>query len=315
MKNNTKVGAGRNTAIRVSSLKSGPILKDIFKKNMTGWIILAPCIILFAFYIWEPMIYGVVLSFCETVGFRAKGFVGLSNYVDVLSDSIFRTALINTVTYTVFSVLIGYLIPIIIAIVLNEVVHLKSFFKFAIYFPNMVPGVAALILWMFIYDPGQGLLNTLRTSLGMEPSGWLQNSHLTIPLIILTLTWKSAGATAIIYLASLQGINQELYEACSLDGAGILSKIKYITIPSLYNIARLMLIMQVIFVFQILYEPMVMTSGGPNNASMSLMYLSYKYAFLDIVVSKGATISVLVSAILLVLTAVYLKFVKANDMS
>lgn len=290
-------------------------IKDRANKNISGWLLLVPSLILFGFFIWQPLFYGVILSFCETIGFRMKGFAGLNNYIEVFKDDIFRKALVNTFSYTLWSVLIGYLVPIILAIIINEIVHCKSFFRFSVYFPNMVPGVATLILWGFLFDPGQGILNSIRTSLGIAPSEWLQNSRLTIPLIVLILTWKSAGATAMIYMANLQGVNQELYEAAALDGAGILSRVRYITIPSLYNIARLMLILQIISVFQILYEPMVLTGGGPNNASISLMLLNYNYAFRDIAVAKASTIGVIVTAILLLLTAVYLKYVKENDMA
>lgn len=290
-------------------------LGNILKNNISAWLILLPSLVLFAFFIWQPLVYGVILSFCETIGFRIKGFVGFANYIEIFKDDVFRKALFNTFSYAFWSVLLGYLVPIFLAIVINEVAHFKSFFRFAIYFPNMVPAVATLILWGFLFDPGQGILNSIRVSMGLAPSEWLQNPNLTIPLLILILTWRSAGSTAIIYVASLQGINEELYEAAALDGAGIMSRLRYITIPGIYNIARLMLIMQIIFVFQVLYEPLVMTGGGPNNASVSLMLLNYNYAFRDVAAAKASTIGVIVTIILLILTAVYQKFVKENDMS
>lgn len=116
-----------------------------------------------------------------------------------------------------------------------------------------------------------------------------------------------------IYLASLQGINAELYEAAGLDGAGAWSKLRYITLPGLFNTARLMLIMQVIAVFQILYEPMVMTGGGPANASISLMYLSYQFAFTNIQFPNASVVGIVVSLILLVLTVIYLKVVREKE--
>lgn len=285
------------------------------KKDISAWAILIPSLILFCFFIWQPLGFGIVLSFCETIGFRIKSFAGITNYIEIFRDDVFIKALLNTAYYALWSLLIGYLVPIVIAVVLNEITHLRSFFRFAIYFPNMVPAVATLMLWQFLFDPGQGLMNAIRTGMGMAPSEWLQNVHLTIPLMILTLTWRSAGATAIIYIAGLQGINHELYEAASLDGAGILKKVKYITIPGLFNIARLMLILQVIFVFQILYEPLIMTGGGPNNASLSLMLLNWNYAFRDVAASKASAIGVIVTLMLVLLTAVYLKFVKENEIS
>lgn len=307
---------GANTMYTAPKNFKNTKLGAAIKNNILDWVILIPSLILFTFFIWQPSVYGVILSFCETIGFRISGFVGFSNYIEVLKDEIFRKALLNTFSYAFWSIIIGYLVPIILAIIVNEIVHFRSFFRFAIYFPNMVPAVATLILWGFLFDPGEGgIFNSIRMSMGLAPSGWLQNSHLTIPLIILILTWRAAGSTAIIYIASLQGINQELYEAASLDGAGIIAKLKYITIPGIFNLARLMLIMQVIFVFQILYEPLVMTGGGPDNASVSLMLLNYNYAFRDVAAAKASTVGVIVTIILLILTAVYLKFTKENDMN
>lgn len=119
------------------------------------------------------------------------------------------------------------------------------------------------------------------------------------------MTWKGAGATMLIYLAGLQSINQEIYEAAIIDGAGVWGRIKHITIPQMYNLGRTLLILQVIAVFQILYEPMVLTGGGPNNASVSLMQLVYRHAFEYGDYSKASSISVLVSLVLIALTLVY----------
>lgn len=289
-------------------------LSNRLSENISGWLILAPSIILFTFYIWEPMIYSLVLSVHETKGFRMERFVGLQNYIDVLKDNVFHQALINTFFYVIWSLIIGFLVPIVVALIINEMVHLNSFFRFSIYFPNMVPGVAALVLWGFLFDPSEGgLLNAIRIKLGLQPSDWLQNPKLTIPLLIFIMTWKAAGSTALIYIARLQGINQELYEAACIDGAGIFRRIVHITLPELYSTARMLLIMQIIFVFQVLYEPLVLTGGGPNNASLSLMLLSYNYAFVDFVAGKSATVSVLVTLILMCLTFIYMKATKENN--
>ena len=127
------------------------------------------------------------------------------------------------------------------------------------------------------------------------------------------MTWKGAGATALIYLAALQGINRELYEAAIIDGAGIWSRIVNITIPGLRKLIRTLLILQVISVFQILYEPLVMTNGGPNNASISIMQLVFKYAFEKFDYPKAAAVSVMISVSLVILTVVYNKINKSED--
>ena len=292
-----------------------PVKPHPFTKDLSAWMIMLPSLLLFAFFLWQPLIAGMVISFCETKGFKISGFVGLANYIEVIGDAAFVKALVNSFSYTLWSIALGFVVPIVLAIVINEMVHFKSLFRVSIYFPNVVPGVATVLMWSFMMDPGEGgLFNAVRALAGLGPSQWLQDIHFTIPLIILTMTWKTAGSTALIYIASLQGINQDLYEAASIDGAGLLSRIRYITLPHLYNIARLNLILQIIFVFQVLFEPLVMTGGGPDNASISLMLLNYYYAFRDMHAAKSAAVGVIVSLILLLLTAIYMKASKEKDM-
>lgn len=219
-------------------------------------------------------------------------------------------------SYVFWSLLLGYLAPILLAIVANEVVHFKGLIRTGLYFPNMVPLIAALLLWDFMMEPGEGgLFNAFLGIFGAKPFGWLQEPAWTKPLLIIMATWKNAGATALIYMASLQGISPELYEAASLDGAGIWQKLKYITIPGIFNMARLMLIMQIIFVFQILYEPLTTTGGGPVNESLSLMLLNYSYAFYDYRIGTAAASGVFVSGILVILSIIYFKMSKENEMS
>lgn len=273
-----------------------------------------PTLLLFGFYIWQPLFYSIYLSVSETKGYEVIGFAGFKNYIEVLNDPVFLKALFNSFAYTLWSLVIGFLVPIILAIVINELVHLSSLIRISIYLPNIVPMIATILIWKFILDPGAGgLLNSLLMGLGMGKVGWLQQEAIIIPVIISTLTWKAAGATTLIYLARLKGINQELYEAAEIDGTNIFQRLRYITIPQIYNLGRILLILQILAVFQILIEPWLYTGGGPNNASVSLMLLNWNYAFRDFQAGKAASISVIVNIILIVLTLIYLTFNKEQD--
>lgn len=222
--------------------------------------------------------------------------------------------MLNTVLYTFWSLLIGFLVPIIIAVILNEVVHLRGLFRVGVYLPNVVPGIAVAMIWLFIFKPSDtGMLNMLLAKVGVQPKVWLTNPRWTIPLIVITMTWRGAGATALIYLAGLQGIDPELYEVAALDGAGIWRRLWSVTVPNIYNLARTMLVLQIISVFQVLYEPLIMTNGGPNDASISLMLLVYKYAFEKFDYSKAAAVSVFIAALLIIFTALYNKIVKEEE--
>jgi multiple sugar transport system permease protein len=284
------------------------------KKNFSGWLLMLPPLVLFAFFVWVPLFEGVRLSLYRANGMRLISFVGFQNYLSVFRHPDFWPALRNTFSYTFWSLIIGFLVPIVLAIIINEIRAGKSFIKTSVYIPNVVPGMAMVLLWGFIFKPGQtGILNILLDIAGIGPQPWLTNPHWTIPLIVITLTWKGAGATTLLYIAGLQGIDPELYDAAVLDGAGIFKRIRYITIPCIYNLARVLLILQIISVFQILYEPLVLTNGGPNNASISIMHLVFKFAFERFDYPRAAAVSVIISIILIILTALYFKINKRRE--
>ncbi|GHV68590.1 ABC transporter [Spirochaetia bacterium] len=283
-------------------------------KNLPGWLLMLPSVVLFLFFTWEPLVESIRLSVYKANGMRLIQFTGFKNYVDVALHPDFTAALRNSFLYTFWSLAIGFLVPIILAIILNEVRHGKSLFKSSIYLPNVVPGLALVFMFSFMFRPGEtGLFNILLKFAGIGPQPWLTNPRWTIPLIVMTMTWRAAGATTLLYIAGLQGIDPELYEAAIIDGAGIGERIRHITLPCIYNLARTLLILQIISVFQILYEPLVMTNGGPNNASISLMQLVYKFAFERFDYPKAASVSVIISLILIFFTVLYFRIVKRDE--
>lgn len=289
--------------------------KKIKKKDFLGWLIMLPSIILFAFFVWEPLLESVRLSLYTAKGIRIQEFVGLDNYVRILKHPDFLAAFRNTFMYIGWSLVIGFFVPIIIAILISETVHLKGLFRVGVYFPNIVPGLATVMIWRFFFNPGStGVLNILLSKIGIVNQPWLTNSKLTIPLIVMTMTWKGAGATSLIYMAGISNINPELYEAATIDGAGIRQRIRFITVPNIFSLAKTLLILQIISVFQILYEPLVMTNGGPNNASISIMQLVYNYAFRDFNYPMAAALSVMICIVLILLSGLYFNITsRKND--
>ncbi|BBH22048.1 ABC transporter [Paenibacillus baekrokdamisoli] len=280
-------------------------------REWSSWLLIIPTLLFFFFFAWQPLFSGLVLSFFKTQGFKGVELNGLQNYMDVIQNSVFQQTLINTFLYVFWSLIFGFFVPVIVAIIINEMRHGSSFFRFSVYFPSMVPGIAAALMWMFLFNPGEGgVLNIILDKIGIPAQEWLQNPKMSIILIVLTITWRNFGGATLLYLASLQGVNNELYEAASIDGAGIWRKFRSITLPQIAPMISLMLILQISGVFQVFNEPLIMTEGGPSNASMSLMLQSYFYAFRYFEAGHSLALGVITFVILMILTIYYFKLEK-----
>ncbi len=283
---------------------------------VTSWLIMLPGLILMTFFVWEPLFESVRMSLYKTRNVDLIRFVGLDNFISVTGKDDFLQALANTFSYTVWSLILGFLIPIAVAILIGETRRGKGFFRTAAYLPNMLPGLAVIILWScFFSGEKSGVLNILLTGLGIPAQSYLTRAELVIPIIIIIATWKGMGATALIYMAGMASVSPELYEAAAIDGATVWQRVTHILLPSIKKLAGTLLILQIISVFQIMYEPMVLTKGGPDNASLSLMQLMWQYAFGGAMnYGKASAVAVMVTLILLVMTGVYSYFNrKASD--
>ena len=279
-------------------------------ENIKSWLIMLPGLLLMTFFVWEPLFESIRMSLYKTRNVELVRYIGLDNFISVMSKDDFLQALTNTFTYTFWSLLIGFGLPILLALLIGETRRGKGFFRTAAYLPNMLPGLAVIILWSaFFSGEKSGVLNILLGRLGLPPQSYLTNYRLVIPIIIVIATWKGAGATALIYMAGMSGINAELYEAAAIDGATVWQRVVHILLPAIRKLAGTLLILQIISVFQIMYEPMVLTKGGPDNASLSLMQLMWQYAFGGSMnYGKASAVAVIVTIILLLMTAVYSYF-------
>lgn len=294
----------------MKSSKKGGSLHARRLESLKAWLIMLPGLILMTFFVWEPLLESIRMSFYETQNVELVKFVGLKNFISIVTKSNFLQALYNTFSYTFWSLLIGFFLPILLAMLIGETLRARGFFRTAAYLPNMLPGLAVIILWSAFFSGGKaGVLNILLSKIGIPPQTYLTDSNLVRPIIIAVSTWKGAGATALIYMAGMSSVNSELYEAAVIDGAGIWGRIFHILLPSIKKLACTLLILQIISVFQIMYEPMVLTKGGPDNASLSMMQLMWQYAFggsMDY--GKASATAVAVTVILLIMTAIYSYF-------
>ncbi len=286
-------------------------LKVIIRKNIGAWLIMLPCLILFAFFVWLPMLKNFGLSFFNDYSFSE--FEGFSNYIEIFKDDSFLTAVKNTFIYIAWSLVIGFLVPMFMGFLLSECFHAKGFFRVCLYLPCMISGIAVVFLFKNIYgDETYSILNVIIKAFGGDPRLWASDPNIIIPLIVIAMTWKGAGGTALIYLSNFQQIDPTLYEAGRIDGATPIQRFLNITLPQMKNTLLTLLILQIISVFQVFYEPMVIGSwGGPvNDASMSLMLLSYMYAFHDFEYAYAAASSMVLSLIIIIFTIGYFALLK-----
>ena len=176
--------------------------------------------------------------------------------------------------------MLGYPLPLLLAVVMNELRRGRGLHSALAYLPVVMPPVAAILLWRVFYDASpDGLFNTALGWAGLGPYPWIQDPGWALPSVVLLATWSAAGATVIIYLAALTRIPPELYEAAEVDGAGILRRVWHVTLPQLRGVLLVTLILQLISTFQVFTEPFLLTDGGPANATITVMLLIYRYAF------------------------------------
>lgn len=281
------------------------------KNNVSAWLLLLPLLLLMYLFVWRPTVMGGVWSFFKMKGYTPTEFIGFKNYIDVVTDTEFLPTMLNTLKYVGWSLVIGFIPPVIIAIMVNEIMHFKGGFRVLIYLPGVIPGIAANLMWYFMYYPdASGLLNQILAFFGQEPYVWLNDPNFTILYIIIAMTWSGFGGTMILYYAAIQSVSMDIYEAATIDGAGMFRRLWHVTLPQISGTLLLTFVNQIIGVFQVLDQPMVMTQGGPNNASTSIGYQLYKYGFVSGRAGHAMALGVIIFVILLIATAFYFKLNK-----
>jgi multiple sugar transport system permease protein len=256
---------------------------------------------------------GVILSFQQVNFVTDPEWVGLDNFQTLFKDPLFWIAWRNTLVFTGLALIIGYALPLLIAVLLNEFRHWTGFFRVAVYLPVMLPPIVTVLLWQYFYDPGNGLFNTLLRGAHLPESQWTQASSTATISLVLVSTWANLGGATLMYLAALQGIPGELYEAAELDGASIWQRLRHVTIPQLRFIMLVLLLLQIISTMQVFIEPYQLT-GTTNPDTVTVMVLIYRYAFtVNHDFGLAAALSVLLFVVLGVFSASYLRLTRRAD--
>ncbi len=275
-------------------------------RQITAYLFLLPAILAFALFAWYPIIRSVQMSFQDVkLGSSTATWVGLRNFELMLKDPALEIAWRNSVQFTLWSLLLGFFVPVVLAIFIREVRHGKSFFRVVYFLPTVVPAAVAVIIWRFMYDPDGGVLNQILAQFGIARQLWLADPALAKPALVTIMTWSGFGTTALIYLASLNDISTELYEAAELDGASPLRRVLHITLPHLYPVMSLMFILQIIAVMQTFTEPFLLTNGGPGRETLMPAMHIYNRAFIRLDMGYASAWSVTMILLLGVFSLLY----------
>ncbi|GAA2603999.1 sugar ABC transporter permease [Paractinoplanes durhamensis] len=285
------------------------------RDNLTGYAFLIGAIFCFALFSWFPMIRGIVMSFQHTKR-GVTSWVGFDNYVRIVQDPSFWTAWKNTAYFTVLALVFGYVLPFVVAILLNELRHAKGYLRILVYLPVILPPASALFLFKYYaYDPSDaGLFNAILKFLHLPTSEWMQSPGMTMPAMVLASTWMNMGSAVLVYLAALQNIPGELYEAAELDGAGLLRRIWNVTIPQTRLILALLAMLQIVATMQVFIEPLILANGaGTQDSATTVAYLIYQHGFFQNDLNGAAALGVIMLLVLAAFSAVYVRLTTKQD--
>jgi len=271
------------------------------KEEIAGYLFITPWIVGFLIFTAGAMAFSLGLVFFKTDLLTGFNFYGIKNITKMLSDPLYHKSLQVTSYYAFAVVPLSLVIGLVIALGLNQGLPGQSFWRTLYYLPSVTSGIAVAMLWMWIFHPDAGLLNQALLMVGIEGPRWLYSEQWAVPAFIIMGAW-GAGGNMLLYLAGLQGIPTHLYEAARIDGADSFRTFWAITIPMLSPTIFFNLIMGIIGSFQIFTQALVMTAGGPNNATLTIMLYLYRKGFEQFQFGYASAIAWSLFVIVLLLT-------------
>lgn len=250
-----------------------------------AWVLAAPALTVIAVFFFLPVCAALVLSLTDfdlyaLADLRNLRFIGLDNYLQLLRTPLFWQALMNTLIFVVAGVPLSIAASLGAALLVNaKLAWCKPLFRTVFFAPVVTSMVAVALIWRYLYHTRYGVINYALDGLGIGPIDWLGDPHLAMPAIVLFAVWKNFGYNMIIFLAGLQSIPSDLYEAAELDGARKVAMLRHITLPALAPTMFMVSILTMTGYFQLFAEPYVMTRGGPLQSTVSVLYFMYEQGF------------------------------------
>lgn len=276
-------------------------LKNILNNQTTSaWIFILPAIVGILIFIIIPVFCSFGLSFAKWDLLGEISFVGFQNYTDLFKEPLFYKILLNTIVFALSTSVLGVIIPLILASILNSKIRGSEFYKTAYFLPFITPMIVIGVVWEWIFDPNIGMLNHL---LHLHIN-WLYDTHFAMPALIIVTVWKLIGYNMIIFLSALSAVNQSLFEAAKIDGANAVQTFKNVTIPVLSPTIFFVIIITAISSFQVFDLIYLMTQGGPFDSTNVLVYAIYNNAFEYFNIGKASAIAYVLFVIILALTLI-----------
>ena len=303
------------TRPRTSAAASPRTGRKLHEQGRPATAFLAPFVILYLAFIIGPALYGLLMSFFNTslVQPGLSSFAGLANYSEALSSTDFWSSLWHTIWFTVLTTPPLIILGFVLALLADRVARGRWFFRLAFFAPFILPSAVVALIWIWIYTPGLGLLENALATIGIPVPNWLGDQTWAMPSLALTTVWWTLGFNFVLYLAGLQDIPRQLYEAASLDGAGPWQQIRMITIPLLARTTTLVAVLQVIASLKVFDQMYLMTAGGPNFVTRSVLQLVYDEGFTNFRVGYAAAISMLFFLVVLAVSAVWFALVRRQE--
>ena len=295
------------TAAAAPAARKG--ISKSLRESLVAYSFIAPNFIGFCVFTLVPMCIAIGLSFCSWDGVHPVEFIGLSNYLALLSDKTFKHSFVNTIVYAVGTVPLTLVCSLGLAMLLNQNVKCRNFFRTVSFFPYVASLVAVAAVWNCIFSPSMGPVNMVLAKLGVENlPRWAAGKDTAMLTVILFSVWKNMGYYMVIYLAGLQGTNPELEEAAELDGANKWQIFWNVTLPQLRPTTFFVVIMLTIASFKVFDQMYMITQGGPGDATNTLVYYIYNVAFVNTPkYGYASAVAMVLFALVLVITLVQFK--------
>ena len=280
-----------------------------------AWLLMAPFLVLYLLFIIGPSIYMVVMSFFDTSLTKPGlgGFAGFGNFGEALSSPDFWASMWHTVWFTILTTPPLVILAFVFALLADRASRGRWFFRLAFFLPYILPSAVMALIWIWLYTPQLGLLSKIVTGLGFAEPNWLGSPSLAMWSLALATVWWTLGFNFVLYLAGLQDIPRDLYEASSMDGASPWQQIRRITIPMLSRTTSLVIVLQIIASLKIFDQPYIMTGGGPNYATRPALEYVYDMGFTDFRTGYAAAVSTLFFILVLAVSAVWVFLTRRQE--